>query len=148
MVSKKFSCSALRKILIELMDSFNVAIGALSISINKEIADVRHPRMHSLYLRKRRIAARSFRDCILRVESCSLSGMRNDATGAAGRQCKTSKLQNCLMTGYPGYLSGEVIMRLRGANKTRNISYYCLLCFVFYAFLGGAANDVSCHLNF
>lgn len=114
------------------MDSFNVAIGALSISINKEIAGVRHPRMHSLYLRKRRIAARSFRDCILRVESCSLSGMRNDATGAAGRQCKTSKLQNCLMTGYPGYLSGEVIMHLRGANKTRNISYYCLLCFVFY----------------
>lgn len=102
------------------------------ISINKEIAGLRHPSMHSPYLRKRRIAARSFSDCILRVENRSLGGMREDATGAAGRQRKISKLQNCLMTGYPGYRSGEVIMRLRGANKTRGISHYLPPAFRFF----------------
>lgn len=56
--------------------------------------------------------------------------MCDDATGAAGRQRKTSKLQNCLMMGYPGYRSGEVIMRLRGANKMRSVSHYRLVCFV------------------
>jgi hypothetical protein len=50
--------------------------------------------------------------------------MRDGATGAAGRQHKTSKLQNCLMTGCR---SGEVIMRLRGANKTCSISHYYLV---------------------
>jgi len=121
------------------MDSFAVAV-YFHIQRNCQSA---HPRMHSPYLWKRRIAARSFRDCILRVESRSLNGMRNDATGAAGRQCKTSKLQNCLMRGYPGYCAGEVIMRLRGANKMHSVSHYCA------SFSSSSVmRRASCHLNF
>jgi len=48
-----------------------------------------------------------------------------------------------------GYRSGEVIMRLRGANKTRNISHYYLVYFIFYAFFAQyKVHDVFYHLTF
>jgi len=100
----------------------------------------------SIFAKAANHRACSFRDCILRITSRFFSEMRDGATGAAGRQHKTSKLQNCLMTGYR---SGEVIMRLRGANKTRSISHYYLVYFVFYAFLAQyRVHDVPHRLTF
>lgn len=96
-------------------------------------------RPKSPYLRKRR-NRRSL--VYLEIASCASKGVvpsAECATGAAGRQRKTSKLQNCLMTGYPGYRSGEVITRLRGANKTRAASLITTSSFS-NAFLAGASS--------